>query len=246
MVDAVRKRLIVAGKTGTLSRVSLPDLVIDQMLENAHEGEMDSLAISPNGRLLATGGSDRRIVLRDPATFKPLFTFPLWAATVKELAFSATGRWLAIAGADSDVGLWDLGLIRDELAALGLAWDQAVPAVDPTANQAVVHGLPKPQVPIINLKKSHPVGFERARAAVRSGIPTPALGKPNASRVDDPAESFKRGGLLARRGAWRDALAEFREGLARDSSDTIPWMRAATLYLQLGDVEGYRRHARNA
>jgi hypothetical protein len=43
---------------------------------------------------------------------------------VKELAFDATGRWLAIAGADSDVGLWDLELVHSELARLGLAWDQ--------------------------------------------------------------------------------------------------------------------------
>ena len=69
VVDPARRGLIVAGKTGTLSRVTLTDLLIDRTLENAHEGEIDSLAISPNGQLLATGGSDRRIVLRDPATF---------------------------------------------------------------------------------------------------------------------------------------------------------------------------------
>ncbi len=50
--------------------------------------------------------------------------------------------------------------------------------------------------------------------------------------------------LAARRGDWRAALAEFREGLARDPDDILPWMCAATLYLEIGDVEGYRRHAR--
>ena len=44
---------------------------------------------------------------------------------VKALAFDASGRWLAFAGADSDVNLWDMRMVHDELAAVGLAWDQA-------------------------------------------------------------------------------------------------------------------------
>jgi hypothetical protein len=49
---------------------------------------------------------------------------------VKDLAFDASGRWLAYVGADSDVDLWDLKMVHDELAALGLAWDQAPPVGD--------------------------------------------------------------------------------------------------------------------
>ena len=64
----------------------------------------------PSGRLLATGGhTDRRILLRDAATFEPLVGLPTWTGMVKHFAFDATGRWLAVAGANSDVGLWDLG-----------------------------------------------------------------------------------------------------------------------------------------
>lgn len=39
-------------------------------------------------------------------------------------------------------------------------------------------------------------------------------------------------------------LDDYREGLAHDASDTVHWMVAAVFYLQLGDVEGCRRHAR--
>ena len=63
----------------------------------------------PSGRLLATGGrTDRRILLRDAATFEPLVGWPTWTGMVKDLAFDATGRWLAVAGANrtSDSGIW--------------------------------------------------------------------------------------------------------------------------------------------
>jgi WD40 repeat protein/tetratricopeptide (TPR) repeat protein len=72
-----------------------------------------------------------------------------------------------------------------------------------------------------------------------------ALDRAIASRPGDPAPRFQRGHQLARRGEWRAALADYREGLARDPSNSLAWMGAATLYLQLGDGEGYRRHARS-
>jgi hypothetical protein len=92
------------------------------------------------------------------------------------------------------------------------------------------------------------VGQGVDKIAERPPSPAPyaikALDQAIALRPADPALRFERGDLLARHGDWKAALADFRTGLARDPTDTISWMRAATLYLQLGDVEGYRRHAR--
>jgi WD40 repeat protein len=124
VVDIRRNRAVVGGSTGAVTALSLPDLGVALRLAKGHDGPIASLAVTRDGRLLATSGMDRRVVLRDAETFRALLTFPAWTGVVRELAFDVSGRWLALAGADSDVSLWDLRMVHDELAALGLAWDQ--------------------------------------------------------------------------------------------------------------------------
>ncbi|QEH34977.1 Serine/threonine-protein kinase pkn5 [Aquisphaera giovannonii] len=406
-VDARRNRAIVADFDGGLSIVPLPGLEGVRRLEGAHQGMVWALALSRDGRLLATGGADRLVILRDAATLEPLLTFPAWTGTVKDLAFDATGRWLAIAGADSDVGLWDLVLVRDELAPLGLAWDQPPPALASPADLAAMAERPRHQVAVLGPRDMDPAAFQDARGLIQSGVaafqqgrfatsidelqraserlrelrrsrptdptlagqhgiclgflasslerskrpgealvrlrealalyetmdapqpidlynmacactrvstledrgatedreqpraravgylrraieadrarivammaddrdldplrgradfrglmadaafpPAPfAPGRPSngtpgravAASPEEAASRFGEGNRLARRGEWKAALAEFRAGLALEPGDTIPWMSAATLYLEGGDVDGYRRHAR--
>jgi tetratricopeptide (TPR) repeat protein len=132
-------------------------------------------------------------------------------------------------GADADLGLWDLRMVHDQLAGLALAWDQPAPAVASAGEMAAMGHRSRPGVAVISAP-------EHALIEVLNGAIE--------SRPDDPSLRFERGNLLAQSGQWKAALDDYREGLARDASDTIPWMGAAALYLQLGDVQGYRRHAR--
>jgi hypothetical protein len=50
------------------------------------------LALSPDGRLLATVGADHRVVLRDAKSFETLLGFPKWAGSLRDLTFDFTGR----------------------------------------------------------------------------------------------------------------------------------------------------------
>ena len=72
---------------------------------------MSTLAISPDGRWLATGSFDRTarlwdLTAEDPAA-KPL-VFEGHATIVRTLAFSPKSRWLATGSVDGIVRLWDL------------------------------------------------------------------------------------------------------------------------------------------
>jgi WD40 repeat protein len=163
VVDSSTHRAIIGDSTGAMIALSLPDLTVVHRRAAGHDGAITSIALSPDGLLLATSGMDRRVVLRDAVTFEALLTFPGWTGVVRDLAFDASGRWLALAGSDSDIALWDLGMVHDELAALGLAWDQAAPSVVSTENLAFSEERPRPQVAVIRAANVGPAELEKAR-----------------------------------------------------------------------------------
>jgi WD40 repeat protein/tetratricopeptide (TPR) repeat protein len=168
VADRARSRLVVGFQSGAIECLSLPDLTPRRRLEKAHDGKVRCLALSPDGRLLATA-SDHRVVLRDAMSFETLLAFPLWSGTVRDLTFDSTGRRLAIVGTGCDVDLWDLAALRDGLAAVGLAWDRAAPAI-PASGQRPEAEYHRPAVPVIRPGTVDRAAFERARSLVRSGV----------------------------------------------------------------------------
>lgn len=83
------------------------------------------VALSRDGRLLATAGSNRGIDLWEPQTGRLLTSFqtsePVWS-----LAFSPDGQRLAAAGWSHDALVWDLD--SDSIFRDGTAWKQHPPA----------------------------------------------------------------------------------------------------------------------
>jgi WD40 repeat protein len=146
--DRAGSRLVVGFRSGAIGILSLPDLTPGPRLEKAHAAGIECLALSPDGRLLASG-ADHQVVLRDATSLETLLAFPVWAGTVRDLTFDATGRRLAVVGTDSDVDLWNLAELRDGLTALGLDWERPVPAGGPGSSSAAEGEGHRHAVPVI-------------------------------------------------------------------------------------------------
>ncbi len=135
VADRPSRRLVIGFQSGAIGSVSLPDLAPGPHLERAHDGGVEYLAVSPDGRLLATIGADRRVVLRDATSFQALLSFPLWDGTPTGLTFDSAGRRLAIVGTGEDVDLWDL-LARCATASRRSAWTGTGPLLRSSPHRA--------------------------------------------------------------------------------------------------------------
>jgi hypothetical protein len=76
------------------------------LFQGAHRDLVYAVRWSPDGRTLATGGYDSKIVLWDAASAKPLRTLAGHNGAIFALAFSPDGTLLASASADQTLKVW--------------------------------------------------------------------------------------------------------------------------------------------
>ena len=77
------------------------------VMEDQHEGGVTSMAFSPDGRRIATAGSDQTVKLWDTATGHAMLTLRQFDQWVMDVAFSANGHQLFATGIDGRIYQFD-------------------------------------------------------------------------------------------------------------------------------------------
>jgi mono/diheme cytochrome c family protein len=105
-------RLLVVGSgtVGVAGQVSIVDLstlkVIQQL--SGHNDLVYCAALSRDGKWLASGGYDRKVILWDVSTSKPSVILTGHNGPIYDLDFHPDGRMLATASADQTLKLWSV------------------------------------------------------------------------------------------------------------------------------------------
>ncbi|MFN0074910.1 MAG: DUF1553 domain-containing protein [Prosthecobacter sp.] len=107
---------------GMLHRWKLGEAKPAQTVE-AHADNILSLALSRDGKQLATGGADNLAKVWEAATFKEIAKIEGHVGHVVALGFNHDGKWLATGSADKDLKVWDIAS-KEMLMLLG---DKATP-----------------------------------------------------------------------------------------------------------------------
>ena len=111
IADPTRRQALVSYRDGSVQAFSLETLKHVDTLKNTHAEDIigvDSLSVSPDGRLLASSGKGNYVLLYDLETRATRGKLTAQKGDVIWVAFSPSGHRLAALDTDGKVTIWDM------------------------------------------------------------------------------------------------------------------------------------------
>jgi WD40 repeat protein len=108
-----------------------------------HGSQVWALAISPDGKLLASGSNDGSIKLWDPSTGREIHTLRGHTGLIRKVVFRPDGQRLASASADRTARIWNVATGQEEIAFRGHTDELWSVAYSPDKQQLVSVGNDK-------------------------------------------------------------------------------------------------------
>ncbi|MBL7810016.1 MAG: hypothetical protein JNN28_19495 [Saprospiraceae bacterium] len=106
--DATRGWLAIGGSDYAIYVLNERTMALQRVLKMAHTSSVFSLAFSPDGRYLWSGGRDAMLRIWDiESDFAPVSAQPAHLYTINDMAFSPDGQWLITASRDRTIKCWD-------------------------------------------------------------------------------------------------------------------------------------------
>ncbi|MEG4489101.1 serine/threonine-protein kinase [Microcoleus sp. D2_18a_B4] len=102
-------KTLVSASFGTIRIWNVRTGGLVRTLNSVHSKKsVNTLAVSPNSSILASGGGDNNVILWDLKTGRRMRTIPAHKAAVKAIAFSRDGQTLASGSDDKTIRLWNV------------------------------------------------------------------------------------------------------------------------------------------
>ena len=78
------------------------------VVQTGHSGRVNSIAYSPDGKMIASGSSDKTIKLWNSETLREIRTLTGHADSVNSVLFSPDGKTIISGSSDKTIRVWDV------------------------------------------------------------------------------------------------------------------------------------------